>query len=59
MASVENYFHKTSSGIDPLVSLINKPLHFSSSGEISLIQQNIIPAFTKNKNGKEPGFSIF
>jgi mevalonate kinase len=40
LASMESYFHGKSSGIDPLVILLNQPL-FSNEGRMKIIEENI------------------
>ena len=39
LASMENYFHATSSGLDPLVCYLNKTIHVHSQG-INIIESN-------------------
>lgn len=41
LASMENYFHKQSSGLDPLVSFLQKPIHVTPSG-MKIIPQSKI-----------------
>lgn len=36
LASIEQFFHGTSSGLDPLVSYVNAPLTIGTTGEITL-----------------------
>jgi len=36
---MESFFHGKSSGLDPLVALINQPIHLSSTKEISIINK--------------------
>jgi len=36
LAKMESYFHGKSSGLDPLISLLNKPLLLDESGEITI-----------------------
>lgn len=59
LAAIEKFFHKTSSGIDPLVSLLNKSLHIDSNGEITPVEQKIIPPFNKHGKTEKPAFSVF
>lgn len=40
MASMENYFHATSSGLDPLVCYLNKTVHVHPEG-ISIVEKNL------------------
>ncbi len=38
---MENYFHETSSGLDPLVILLNKPVHLLHGGEPTAVKEEI------------------
>ena len=40
-ASIENYFHGSSSGIDPLVTYLNKPILIRNKTEINLVQCDV------------------
>jgi len=41
LASMENYFHETSSGLDPLVIILNKPIHLLHGDEPRVITEDI------------------
>jgi mevalonate kinase len=45
LSLMESYFHGTSSGLDPLVSLINKPLMISSEDKIAPIEYPSLSTF--------------
>ncbi len=47
LALMESYFHGRSSGIDPLVSLIQNPVLVQKSGRIMLPEERIIPSRRK------------
>ncbi len=53
LGGLEGYFHGTSSGIDPLSILMNKPLLLKSESDIEAVQ---IPAF--NESGKNVVFLL-
>ncbi|MFN0276717.1 MAG: hypothetical protein ACKVPJ_13300 [Chitinophagales bacterium] len=38
LGEMENYFHKKSSGLDPLVCYLQKPLHIKSNSAIEILQ---------------------
>lgn len=39
---MESFFHGSSSGLDPLVSYLNKPLHLIHEGEPKVLENNIV-----------------
>lgn len=39
LAQIESYFHGTSSGLDPLVSYLEKPVYIKKRGEIEILDQ--------------------
>jgi mevalonate kinase len=41
MATLESFYHGTSSGIDPLNALIKKPLLFKGNGEVQVVDINL------------------
>lgn len=41
LGEMENYFHETSSGLDPLVILLNKPIHLLHGGEPRAVTEEI------------------
>jgi len=41
MATLESFYHGTSSGIDPLNALIKKPLLFKGNGEVQVVEINL------------------
>jgi mevalonate kinase len=45
---MESFFHGRSSGLDPLISYLNKPLLIGESGEISIAE---LPYWHKNGSG--------
>ncbi len=51
LAQLESFYHGTSSGIDPLNSILNKPLLFKENGQIQPVNIHLA---TKN-----PDFTIF
>jgi len=53
LSNLESFFHSSSSGIDPLSILMNKPLLYKRSNDISPTE---IPAF--DKNGKNSIFLL-
>jgi mevalonate kinase len=53
LSTLESYFHGSSSGIDPLSILLNQPLLFKSSEDVSPVE---IPAF--NEGGKNIVFLL-
>ncbi len=59
LAFIEKYFHGTSSGVDPLVSLLNKPVYINTNEEILLPGENIISGFTGGSHQEKSGFSLF
>jgi len=52
LGQMENFYHEKSSGLDPLVILLNKPLHLLKMGELMIIE-NDIPLL------KEIGINLF
>ena len=42
LAVMENFFHETSSGLDPLVILIDQPIHLLHGGEMRIIQDGML-----------------
>ncbi|MFI5171044.1 MAG: mevalonate kinase [Chitinophagales bacterium] len=42
LSEMENFFHAKSSGIDPLVSLIQKPVHVRSDGTVEILETEIM-----------------
>lgn len=38
-SNMESYFHGVSSGTDPMISYLNKPIRFTSSGDIIVLQE--------------------
>ena len=53
LSQLESYFHGSSSGIDPLSILLNQPLLFRSTNDVSPVE---IPAF--DENGKNVVFLL-
>lgn len=51
LAQLESYYHGTSSGIDPLNSLLNKPLLFKENGDIKPVNIHLA--------ANNPDFTIF
>lgn len=49
LSGMENYFHSKSSGLDPLVSFIKKPIHLQ--GEQISVHENVIDIFNYFKVG--------
>jgi mevalonate kinase len=43
LASIEKFFHGTSSGLDPLVSWVNKPVLIQNDGTVSTLAQIDLP----------------
>lgn len=41
LAEMENFFHKTSSGLDPLVIYCNQPIRILSNGELEIIDTEL------------------
>lgn len=42
-SKMESYFHGVSSGTDPMISYLNKPIRFTSSGDIIVLQDLEFP----------------
>lgn len=47
LALLESHFHGISSGIDPLVSLVNMPVLVRKSGGVSLMDKSVLPSKRK------------
>ena len=43
LASIEKFFHGTSSGLDPLVSWVNQPVLIQSDGKVLTLKHNLFP----------------
>ncbi len=41
LASMENFFHAKSSGLDPLVSLLQQPIYLKSNGDLAIVKNKI------------------
>jgi mevalonate kinase len=42
LSQMENFFHSKSSGLDPLISLIQQPIHLKEGGEVNIVEEKIL-----------------